>query len=267
MRFTIKLADTVIEIESNFPNANGFYREYLTEGGTPAFTVRPRPEDVAAEAAGGERDGGEGDGGEWAEAAPEHLETLAVLRLIADKMPLYGRFLVHGAAITFRGKAYLFTAPSGTGKTTHIYLWRKFLGDAVGIVNGDKPFLAVDSAVDGTEDAEGADREDLIRVCGSPWAGKESWQRNCAAPLNGICFIRQAEGNTIRRLAPENCLDLLMRQVYLPADPIAAGKVLELTDRLLQKIPVFLLECNISEEAVRCSFEALTGEAYPVGLA
>ena len=91
--------------------------------------------------------------------APEYLETLALLRKVAEVLPEKDGFLMHGAVIQWKDKAYMFTAPSGTGKTTHIRLWRKYLGQGVSIINGDKPFIRI--------------VDDCVRIYGTPWAGKE----------------------------------------------------------------------------------------------
>ena len=85
-------------------------------------------------------------------------EILCIYRAIAEKLPLYNRFVMHGAAISFEDKAYIFTAASGTGKSTHIRLWRKAFGNPVGIINGDKPVIEIKD--DGTS-----------LVYGTPWAG------------------------------------------------------------------------------------------------
>ena len=71
-------------------------------------------------------------------ASPAYLEFLCIHDSLAAQLPAHHRFLMHGAAIAFDGAAYLFTAPSGTGKTTHVRLWRQYLGSRVTVVNGDK---------------------------------------------------------------------------------------------------------------------------------
>lgn len=118
-----------------------------------------------------------GTPGEWSDS---YLETLVVLRAIAQKGPALGRILFHGATIEYGGRAYIFTAPSGTGKSTHIRMWRKVFGDKVDIINGDKPLLRID---------EGSGE---VRAYGTPWAGKENWQRNVSAPLAAICVVSRA---------------------------------------------------------------------------
>ena len=115
--------------------------------------------------------------GDWSDP---YLETLVVLRAIAEHGPALGRILFHGATIEYGGRAYIFTAPSGTGKSTHIRMWRTVFGDDVDIINGDKPLLRVDG------------RSGEVRAYGTPWAGKERWQRNVSAPLAGICVVTRA---------------------------------------------------------------------------
>lgn len=111
------------------------------------------------------------EGRHWADS---YLETLAVLRNIANELPQRNRMLVHGAVIQYAGKAYLFMAPSGTGKSTHIMLWQQYLGVGVRVVNGDKPFVHIPAAADESPIAYG-----------TPWAGKEGWQENVSAPPGG----------------------------------------------------------------------------------
>ena len=160
---------------------------------------------------------------------------------------------MHGAAIQYDGRAYLFTAPSGTGKSTHIKLWRRYLGAAVRVINGDKPFVLVPEAPDAVPVAYG-----------TPWSGKECWQENASAPLAGICLLSRAESGATRidRIPAADALDRIIRQVYLPPNALAAANALELLDALLARVPVYDLAVDMSEDAVRTSFEALTGLPY-----
>ena len=116
-----------------------------------------------------------------------YLTQLALLRQLAEKGPAVGRFLMHAAVLEYDGRAYAFTASSGTGKSTHLQLWRRTLGNAVQAVNGDKPLLYA-------SDAE-------VMACGTPWSGKEGWQRNVCVPLGGLCFISRGEKDVCRRMS------------------------------------------------------------------
>lgn len=244
MIFTVRLADLNIEIHSIYPELRHFFKNYIVENETADLSLSWTVEEVAAEK----------DHALHENYPMEYLETLAALRKISEILPLRKRLLVHGAAITCDDKAYLFAAQSGTGKSTHICLWKKHLGSRVDIVNGDKPFVSLES-VDGSA---------LItaRVYGTPWAGKEDWEKNRSAELNGICFLQRGKENKIRKLEPAECLNYLFNQVYLPKDPVALSMTLELADLLTKNVPLYLLECDISEEAVKCSFEGMTGMVY-----
>lgn len=190
------------------------------------------------------------EGTDWTDA---YLETLAVQRAIANRLPERRRLLVHGAVIEFEGHAYLFTAPSGTGKSTHIRLWRQYLGDAVRVINGDKPFVRIPEC-----------REEPTVVYGTPWAGKEGWQRNDSAPLTGIVLLSRSEpgASSIHPASAAPNLDKIMRQIYFPPDAGAAVLTLGLLDAMLARVPVYELACDMSEDAVRASFEGLTGLDY-----
>ena len=238
MNFIVRLADICIEINSVYPDLKTFLQDYLVSNITPDFSITINESEIHAEyKATSDK-----------QFSPAYLETLATLRKLAEMLPSYNRILMHGASISYHGQAYLFTAPSGTGKSTHIRLWKKYLGDDVKIVNGDKPFISL---------------EDEPTIYGSPWAGKENWQKNCSMPLKGICFVQRGTINSIRRMEPFECLSLLFKQVYLPSNTEAAGLTLELVDTLTKKVPFYLLTCDMSEDAVQCSFEGLTGLTYP----
>lgn len=230
-------ADLNIEIQSKFPRMKEFCRDYLIEETACQFCVSASSEEIRRE-----------DTGEYAGMHQEdYLELLAIQRKIAEQLPFYQRFLMHGAVVSYDEKAYMFTALSGTGKTTHIRLWKKYLGDAVKVINGDKPFLWV--------------REKDVQIYGTPWCGKEGWNTNCHRPLAGICIICRGQTNRIERVDAASYLFELMQQVYMPTDPAAVGFTLELLDKVLRTVPLYRLECDMSEEAVRTSFEAMTKEA------
>lgn len=180
---------------------------------------------------------------------PEHAEFLCVYRNIARRLPGFSRAVFHGAAISYKDKGYIFTAPSGTGKSTHIKLWRRMIGDQVKIVNGDKPIVA----------AQGG----AVTVYGTPWAGKENWQRNTGAAVGAVCVLCRGEKNSIEPVKPEDCISEFMHQIYLPDTPDALSNTLGVLGEIIKSVPVYRLYCDISEQAVKTSFEALTGEKYP----
>lgn len=103
-------------------------------------------------------------------------------------------------------------------------------------------------------------------ACGTPWSGKEGWQRNACVPLGGLCFISRGEKDVCRRIEPADVLERALRQLYVPSDASAAVLTLEFLDALLRRVPVYELSCTMEPTAVRASFEAMTGQDFDVRL-
>lgn len=252
MEFKMKIADVLMDVSSQYDTLAEYCRNYLVKDSSLeaqehlVLTMEDIEKERMMEQMITEKDR---DIEKKGESAPsqyslQYLETLATLRKIADFMPEWDGFLLHGAVIAWEDQGYLFTAPSGTGKSTHLALWKKYLGDQAEVINGDKPFLRL------------TDNE--VWVYGTPWAGKERWQVNKKVALKGICFLERGEENRIQEINAVSALPFLMRQIYFTEDPQRAGKTMELLDQMLQKVPLYRLKCDISREAFECSFKAMT---------
>ena len=127
---TYNFADINVEIESIYPYVHELCSEYVTS--MPAdFRIKIKHDDICFER----------ERLDNTKATDEYLETLAVYRRIAEIMPEYDGFLFHGSSIEVDGSAYIFTAKSGTGKSTHAALWRKLLKDKAVMINDDKPLI------------------------------------------------------------------------------------------------------------------------------
>ena len=141
-------------------------------------------------------------------------------------------------------KSVAFLGRSGAGKTTHSLLWLKYLPEAK-ILSGDKPVVACEN--------------DRFIVYGTPWKGKEKFGEKGKAELKGICFIEQAKENSIVKLTSSEISERLFSQVYFPDAPVAVAKTLNFCDKITEEIPAYLLKCDISKEAFRLAYSALTG--------
>ncbi len=165
-------------------------------------------------------------------------ESTAILRKISKKLSnQFDSFLLHSAAIKYKNKAYLFTAPSGTGKTTHIMLWKKLFKNEVEVINGDKPFVR--------------SSKDKFIVYGSPWNGKECMGCNTSAELGGIFVVCRSKENSVEKISPMQALPMLMRQTPLSFVREDAERLLDWFDKLLKSVPVFVLNCNMDDDAAK----------------
>ena len=215
-----------------------FCRDFLADGSArePDIEIEMTQRDIDAERL-RSPDGGAG-------FSDRYIETLAVCRQISEIMPSFGRFLMHGSAVAVDGEGYLFTAPSGTGKSTHVRFWREMLGDRAVMVNDDKPFVGVGDS--------GA------TVYGSPWQGKHRLGGNIAVPLKAVCVLGRAEENSIEEITAAEAMPTLVRQIYRPDSPAMLAKTLGLIDRLTRTVKFYRLGCNLDPDSARVSYEMMS---------
>lgn len=243
MTHIYRFANLSIEIHAIHPEVYALCEAYRA-GGAPDFTVSTTQSDIAFEREKSAReDALEGIPTRW--FSDGYLETLAVYRKIAEKLPEYDTFLFHGSCIAVEGVGYLFTAKSGTGKSTHTRLWRELLGNRAKMVNDDKPliYLAQDEAI----------------VYGTPWDGKHHLSNNIAVPMKAICILERSAENRIREITSSEALPMLLQQVYRPMNAAAMARTLNLIDRLAGHVKLYRLGCNMNIEAAKVAYDAMKG--------
>ena len=174
-----------------------------------------------------------------------YLETLAVYRKVAERMLEYDTFLFHGSCVAVGGASYLFTAKSGTGKSTHTRLWRVLLGERAVMVNDDKPLIRLT-------------RDEAIAY-GTPWDGKHHLSNNIAVPLKAVCILERSSENHIREITFSEELPMLLQQVYRPMNAAAMEKTLQLIDRLAGHVKLYRLGCNMDVSAAELSYNTMKG--------
>lgn len=151
----------------------------------------------------------------------------------------YNGIMLHSSCVEKDGFAYLFSARSGTGKSTHTHLWLKNLSDTR-IINDDKPALLLENGV--------------WYACGTPFSGKTDENQNIKVPVRAIVFIKRAEKNKVEKLPVPDSVKLLFEQTIRPNNKNSAEKMLSLVDSLLTSVPVFSLECNMEDDAAITSY-------------
>ncbi len=156
--------------------------------------------------------------------------------------------LVHASAVVVDGFAYLFSAPCGTGKSTHTMQWMKHFGpEKAFILNDDKPALRRENG--------------RWYAYGTPWSGKTDQNKNVRVKLGGVCVLTRGQENVITPFSGAPAIFSLLEQTARPAGADARSRLLELTGKLLEEVPVWRLACTPTVDAAIVSFEAMSREA------
>lgn len=134
--FRIALAGQVIGVSALYEQTRTFCKNYLTDA-PASFEVAVTPADIAFEREKNDREAAV-EGHAPGNFSDEYLETLALYRKIVERLLEWDTLLFHGSCISVDSKAYLFTAKSGTGKSTHTQLWKKRFGERAVFINDDK---------------------------------------------------------------------------------------------------------------------------------
>ena len=158
----------------------------------------------------------------------EYLLTQYALSYI---LGLNNAIIMHGSSLVYKDLGIIFTAKSGTGKSTHSRLWQKY-SDAV-VLNDDKNILKLEN--------------DELILYSSPWSGKHRLDNNIYHKLNALVFLYQRKDNYIEKLSKMKAFKLLMTQLDYPKDE---NKMLwdKITDKLLN-LNIYYLGCNMEKEA------------------
>ncbi|MBQ6173921.1 MAG: hypothetical protein IJK28_04795 [Clostridia bacterium] len=214
-------------------------RGYLAdEGSEPEIRIRIDESMIRAEATLHQENG--------ETLSAKAAENVLVHRLIAEAMLDRGAFLMHGAVIATGNEAYLFSARSGTGKTTHMQKWLQNDKNAY-VVNGDKPLILI--------------RPDGAYACGTPWCGKEHLGTNAVVRLRSIVFMQRSEDNRMETVSFRSALPMLLEQIYQPADARHMKTTLALLSGLREHTTFYKFRFNnFRYDAFRVSYDILTNQ-------
>ena len=242
IEFTLEIASHAVAVRAFFESSQTYCRDYLTCCAPEAMVQISRDDLIRERTIYAQTEGAEAASvGNLPDAS---LEITAIQRKLAQVFFAWDILLFHGSSVAVDGAAYLFTAKSGTGKSTHTRLWRETLGDRATMINDDKPFLRV--------------TEDGVLVCGSPWNGKHRLGADLSVPLKAICLLERGEDNEIHKVSAGEVLPTLLQQTNRPMNGKLIPKYLELLDCLSQHTAFYRLRCNMELEAAKVSFEAMS---------
>jgi len=173
----------------------------------------------------------------------DYCESICIYRAISKKLIKYDGFLMHGACVEMDGEVYVFCAKSGTGKSTHLNLWKQVYGEKARIINGDKPIIRKIN--------------DRFTVYGTPWCGKEGYNINTSAPLKAICFLERGINNHIESIKPADVMKRLVHQILMPVIQADMMAYLDMMDKLINDTPAYLLKCNMDKEAAVVAYNGM----------
>lgn len=226
-----KIADIVFEFNAKRQNTKRFLSGYEFLGETPvAFSYTPTDEDERKEYIDGQPD--------W------YVESLTLFRRLAEYvLDNADGIIFHASTIAVGGKAYLFTAPSGTGKSTHTKLLRELLGENAVMINDDKPIVR---RIDGK-----------FYAFGTPWCGKHFLGNNIKAEIGGICKLYRAKENEVREAEKTEMIITVLEQTLRFSDVDRTEKLLSIIDGLLRSVKIYALGCNKDVSAAQLSYSRM----------
>ena len=240
----MQIAGATGAVHALFECTPAFFRPYLTEN-EPDFAAAATREDIEFEAAALYEEALQ-EGFRVRKFTNQFLERAAIQRKFAEFLFDRDTLLLHGSTVAVDGQAYLFTARSSTGKSTHTRLWCQAFGNRAVMVNDDKPFISI--------------TESGIFASGSPWSGKHGLATNITVPLKGICLLERGTENRIRRIDARDALFMLLQQSSRPQDPGLMPKYLELVDDVARKTAFWKMQCTMDPQAAVVAYEAMSGK-------
>ena len=240
----MKIAGQTGRITSLFDSTRDYCRNYLTEE-EPDFAATVTREDLTFEQEALRQEALE-EGIRIRTFTDPFLERTSIQRTFAEFLFEQDVLMTHGSTVAVDGKAYLFTAGCGTGKSTHTRLWRQVFGARAVMVNDDKLFLKL--------------TQTGVLACGSPWSGKHGLDTNVTVPLQGICILERGKENRVESITPEEALPMLLHQSYCPLDPEKRIRFETLVRQLAETTPLWRMSCNMDPEAAEVSHKAMSEE-------
>lgn len=224
-----EIAGLKVEMEPKFGRLTRQSESYVSSG-TPVMWVKLDPSDASSAA--------------MARLPEDEREYICCSAAFCRGIIEHGRFFLHASAVVCEEEAYLFSAPSGTGKSTHTALWRKLFPQS-DILNDDKPVIWPE--------------KERITAWGTPFSGKTDLQVNRGVPLKGICFLKQGSENRIRRLPETEALAMMLNNTWRPENNRSMELLLDMIEQVVTETRVYELCCTGEPEAAELSYSVMKG--------
>ena len=242
VQFCLTIAGHTGHITALFESTPVYLGKYVTEN-TPEFSFTVTREHLLFEQDALFREAVE-EGFRPRVFTDPFLERAAIQRAFGEYLFDFGILPVHGSTLAADGKAYLFAARSGTGKSTHTRLWKQLLGDRVVMINDDRPFLEVGDTG--------------VIAHGTPWSGKHGLDTNISVPLQGICLLERGAENSIVPADRQALLPFLRHEAYCPLERGKEQAFLAVTESLATQVALWHMHCRPDLAAAEMAFAAMS---------
>ena len=229
MRFNI--ADIIVDMNVRFPKLRNQSKDYIYDGERQTDVAINLSEEFYSVAQ-----------QENPHLDYEMIEYIWMGARYYNALIDYDGMLLHSSCVVKDNKAYLFSAPCGTGKSTHTQIWLKRYPDAY-ILNDDKPALRI--------------KKDGVYAFGTPFSGKTDLNVNKGVPVGGICILDRDTTNHIEKISADDALFNILNQTVRPAQSEAMDKMLTTLDTILRNVPVYRLYCDMELEAAEVSYNGM----------
>ena len=232
LTFRIRISNVTLQIHAFNESTKRYCAAFLKDE-EPDYTITMTEEDLKNERS-------NSDNGQ----VYVNEEISALYRKIADLLVEDNTIVFHSSAISVDNNAFLITARSGVGKSTHSKNLSEYIGESFKYINDDKPLLKVND-------------HDVI-VYSSPWNGKERRGNNICAPLRAIIFLNRGENNSYRRiLNKEEIYIKMLSQIYLPKEKSKREKALNIADKLLKNVNFYEINVTKDIESAKMTYEEI----------
>lgn len=237
--FYVKMADLLVRVENKYDYLEEVSRAYMVEPTRECDAViAPTDEDIQFSLDWHLKHENELVDPGYAEFTQSHQKLYA-------QIAKYDAFWMHAAVVGMDGYAYGFTGPSGYGKSTHAHLWQKAFGDKAKIINGDNPIIRK--------------KDGVFYAYGTPFGGKHGENINIGLPMKGYCFLQHGETNKIEPMDKKEARNRIFADMFdfRTVRRSNAAKLLTLVEEFTETVPMYLLTCNMDEEAARVAFAGM----------
>lgn len=229
-----KIADFIVEYNPKYDNLNELSKPFIYNGDEQALITISRTDKYIENLLARMEKG----------TTIAQTEEFAYASCFNKAVIPYGAMLIHSSAILVKGKAYLFSAKSGIGKSTHTRLWKQLYGDEVTYINDDKPVVRIENG--------------FATAYGTPFDGGSGIANNISAPLGGIIFLERGEKNKIFQIeSTSQILQNLYFSTLHMLNKDMAFSMIDNFEQLINTTKFYKMSCNMKPEAARVAHDFL----------